>query len=91
MVEAFQVMQDRITRSRLAGDPPDVMINPRLGRTNLFDFHRANDTIALGAEAVLPLPFGTVVPDAQGNVVMPATTIPQNSTGLPSTRRARSR
>src|SRR5215467_7467590 len=51
MVEAFQVMQDRITRSRLAGDPPDVMISPRLGRVNLFDFHRAKDTIALGAEA----------------------------------------
>jgi NTE family protein len=51
MVEAFQVMQDRITRSRLAGDPPDVMISPRLGRINLFDFHRAKDAIALGAEA----------------------------------------
>jgi NTE family protein len=51
MVEAFQVMQDRITRSRLAGDPPDVMISPRLGRINLFDFHRADETIAIGAEA----------------------------------------
>jgi NTE family protein len=51
MIEAFQVMQDRITRSRLAGDPPDVMISPRLGRTNLFEFHRAKDIIALGAEA----------------------------------------
>jgi NTE family protein len=51
MVEAFQVMQDRITRSRLAGDPPDVMISPRLGRTNLFDFHRASEMIAIGAEA----------------------------------------
>jgi NTE family protein len=51
MVEAFQVMQDRITRSRLAGDPPDVMISPRLGRINLFDFHRAKDAIAVGAEA----------------------------------------
>jgi NTE family protein len=51
MVEAFQIMQDRITRSRLAGDPPDVMISPRLGRINLFDFHRAKDTIAFGAEA----------------------------------------
>jgi NTE family protein len=51
MVEAFQVMQDRITRSRLAGDPPDVMISPRVGRINLFDFHRARDIIALGAEA----------------------------------------
>lgn len=51
MVEAFQVMQDRITRSRLAGDPPDVMISPRLARINLFDFHRASETIAIGAEA----------------------------------------
>jgi NTE family protein len=51
MIEAFQVMQDRITRSRLAGDPPDVMISPRLGRTNPFDFHRAKEFIALGAEA----------------------------------------
>jgi len=51
MVEAFQVMQDRITRSRLAGDPADVMISPRLGRVNLFDFHRAKDAIAAGAEA----------------------------------------
>jgi len=51
MVEAFQVMQDRITRSRLAGDPPDVMISPRLSRVGLFDFHRAKEIIALGAEA----------------------------------------
>lgn len=51
MVEAFQILQDRITRSRLAGDPPDVMISPRLGRINLFDFHRAKDAIAIGAEA----------------------------------------
>jgi NTE family protein len=51
MMEAFQVMQDRITRSRLAGDPPDVMISPRVGRVHLFEFHRARDIIALGAEA----------------------------------------
>jgi len=51
MIEAFQVVQDRITRSRLAGDPPDVLISPRLGRINLFDFHRAEEIIALGAEA----------------------------------------
>jgi len=51
MVEAFNVMQDRITRARLAGDPPDVLINPRVGRIGLFDFHRASDAISLGAEA----------------------------------------
>ena len=51
MVEAFNVMQDRITRARLAGDPPDVSINPRLGAVGWFDFHRGNDAIAIGAEA----------------------------------------
>lgn len=51
MVEAFNVMQDRITRSRLAGDPPDVLISPKLGRVNLFDFLCAEEAIALGAEA----------------------------------------
>jgi NTE family protein len=51
MIEAFNVMQDRIARSRLAGDPPDVLVNPRLGSIGLFDFHRAEETIALGAEA----------------------------------------
>ena len=51
MIEAFNVMQDRITRARLAGDPPDVSINPRLGPVGWFDFHRAEEAIALGAEA----------------------------------------
>jgi NTE family protein len=51
MIEAFNVMQDRIARSRLAGDPPDVLINPRLSGLGLFEFHRAAEAIALGAEA----------------------------------------
>ena len=51
MVEAFNVMQDRITRARLAGDPPDVLISPRLGELGWFDFHRAAEAIAIGAEA----------------------------------------
>jgi NTE family protein len=51
MVEAFNVMQDRITRARLAGDPADVMISPRLGHIGMFDFHRAQEAIEIGAEA----------------------------------------
>jgi NTE family protein len=51
MVEAFNVMQDRITRARLAGDPPDVLVSPRLGQVGWFDFHRAGEAIAIGAEA----------------------------------------
>jgi NTE family protein len=51
MVEAFNIVQDRIARSRLAGDPPDLMINPRLGGIGLFDFHRADELIECGEEA----------------------------------------
>ena len=51
MVDAFNIMQDRITRARLAGDPPDVMIGPRLGHIGLFDFHRAQEAIEVGARA----------------------------------------
>lgn len=51
MIDAFNIMQDRITRSRLAGDPPDVLINPRLGKIGLFDFHRAKETIEIGDQA----------------------------------------
>ena len=51
MVDAFNIMQDRITRARLAGDPPDLLITPRIGQIGWFDFHRADDLIAFGARA----------------------------------------
>jgi NTE family protein len=52
MVDAFNIVQDRIARSRLAGDPPDLMISPRLSGIGLFDFHRAEELIESGANAV---------------------------------------
>jgi NTE family protein len=51
MVDAFNIMQDRITRARLAGDPPDLLISPRVGQIGWFDFHRADDLIAYGTRA----------------------------------------
>jgi NTE family protein len=51
MVDAFNIMQDRITRARLAGDPPDMLITPRVGQIGWFDFHRAADLIDFGARA----------------------------------------
>jgi NTE family protein len=51
MVDAFNIMQDRITRARLAGDPPDLLINPRVGQIGWFDFHRAADLIEFGTRA----------------------------------------
>ena len=51
LVDAFNITQDRIARSRLAGDPPDVTINAKVGRIGLFEFHRAAELIAIGREA----------------------------------------
>src|ERR1700749_178112 len=51
MVDAFNIMQDRITRARLAGDPPDLLITPRVGQIGWFDFHRAADLIEHGARS----------------------------------------
>jgi NTE family protein len=51
MIDAFNVMQDRVTRSRLAGDPPDVTISPRMGKIGLFEFHRAKEAIEIGTQA----------------------------------------
>jgi NTE family protein len=51
MVDAFNIMQDRITRARLAGDPPDMLITPRVGEIGWFDFHRAADLIDFGSRA----------------------------------------
>jgi NTE family protein len=52
MVNAFNITQDRIMRSRLAGDPPDALISLKVGKIGLFEFHRAEELIALGRDAV---------------------------------------
>lgn len=52
MMDAINITQDRIARSRLAGDPPDLTITPKIGSVGLFDFHRACEAIELGRQAV---------------------------------------
>jgi NTE family protein len=52
MVNAFDILQDRIMRSRLAGDPPDALVQLKVGDVGMFEFHRADELIALGREAV---------------------------------------
>lgn len=52
MFSSIDIMQDRITRCRLAAEPPDVLVAPRLGHLHLFDFHRAEEAIAEGRRAV---------------------------------------
>jgi len=48
---SIAIMQARIARSRLAGEPADVLIAPRLGQLGLLDFHRADEAIAAGRKA----------------------------------------
>jgi len=52
LMGAINIMQVRIARSRLAGEPPDVLLTPRLGHLGLLDYHRADYAIAEGREAV---------------------------------------
>jgi NTE family protein len=51
VMEAFNIIQDRISRARLAGDPPDLSLQPKLGHIGLTEFHRAEESIRLGYEA----------------------------------------
>jgi NTE family protein len=54
---SLDIMQLRITRSRLSGEPADAIIRPRLSHFALLDFHRAEAAIEEGqraAESALP-------------------------------------
>ena len=52
VASAINIMQDRITKSRMAGDPPDVLLTPRLGKLGLLEFDRAEEAIAEGHDSV---------------------------------------
>ncbi|MGH8679358.1 MAG: patatin-like phospholipase RssA [Burkholderiales bacterium] len=57
MAAGINIMQVQITRSRLAGEPADVLITPRLADLALLDFHRATQAIEEGRRAAqLALP-----------------------------------
>lgn len=58
MVNSLTILQDRVARARLAGDPPDVTIAPRVGHISLLEFDKAEEAIAEGEAAVQrSLPF----------------------------------
>jgi NTE family protein len=48
----MDIVQVRIARSRMAGEPPELIIAPRLARLRLLDFHRAKEAIEEGHRAV---------------------------------------
>ena len=51
MMSSIQIVQDRLNRSRMAGDPPDIAIEPRLGHIGLLEFDRADEAIDEGRQA----------------------------------------
>lgn len=52
IAQSIDIMQVRISRSRLAGEPADILIQPRLGGMGIFDFHRAGPAMEEGRAAV---------------------------------------
>lgn len=49
---AVNITQDRITKSRMAGDPPDLLLSPKLSHIGLLEFYRANEAISEGRKCV---------------------------------------
>ncbi|MCW8879220.1 MAG: patatin-like phospholipase family protein [Kangiellaceae bacterium] len=52
LAASINIMQDRITRSRLAGEPPDVMLMPRLGHIGMFEIDRFDEIYQEGMRVV---------------------------------------
>jgi NTE family protein len=50
---SIYIMQDKITRSRMVGDPPELLLNPRLSNIGLLEFYRAAEAIEEGRQSVL--------------------------------------
>ncbi|WP_297528428.1 patatin-like phospholipase family protein [Thiohalobacter sp.] len=51
VAQSVYIMQVRLTRARMAGDPPDVLLTPRLAHIRLMEFHRASEAIDEGWRA----------------------------------------
>jgi NTE family protein len=51
VTSSINVMQVRLTRSRMAGDPPEVVVAPRLAFLGVLDFHRGEEAIEEGRRA----------------------------------------
>lgn len=52
MSTSIQVLENRLKRNRMAGDPPDILIQPYCPQISMLDFHRADEAIAAGQLAV---------------------------------------
>ena len=55
MSSSLEILQARVTRSRLAGDPPDILIEPQLTDVGIMEFHRAKELCEKGEETITRL------------------------------------
>lgn len=53
MAGAIDIMQERVTKARMAGDPPDVLLQPKLGHIGILEFERGAEAIDVGYETTL--------------------------------------
>ena len=49
---AIGIMQERITRINLAVEPPDILVQPRLGEMSMMDFGKVEKAIEEGYRGV---------------------------------------
>ena len=52
IASSINITQDRITRSRMAEDPPDILLSPKLSHIRLLEFYRAREAIDEGRKCV---------------------------------------
>jgi NTE family protein len=73
MMGTLNIVMDRLSRSRLAGDPPDVFVAPRIGHIGMMEFTRAEELIERGYRAMQhEIPLISSVMDVLGQ--MPSAT-----------------
>jgi NTE family protein len=64
---SVNIMQDRMTKQRLAGDPPDLLISPRLSSIGLLEFNQADEAIDEGQKAMaFVIPMLTAIMEDTG-------------------------
>ena len=66
VASSINIMQDRITRSRLAGEPADIVLTPRLNDVGMLEFSRAKEVITEGEQCVARM--HTLIEDRLGQL-----------------------
>lgn len=66
VASSINIMQDRITRSRLAGEPADIVLTPRLNDVGMLEFSRAKEVITEGEQCVARM--HTLIEDRLGTL-----------------------